>query len=579
MADKSVSLESSARERLVIALGHKYEVRDLLGRGGFAEVYEVNDRQLHRRLAVKVLRPDLAWTTGMLQRFEQEARALASLSHPNILPIHFVGDREGLVYYAMPFIEGKSLGDIIHEEGALEPERAVSLIRPILQALAHAHEKGMIHRDIKPDNIIVEKLTGRPLLVDFGIVKQMDEEPGNTLSGYVVGTPTYMSPEQALGQSNVDHRSDIYAIGGVLFHLVTGAPPFEGDTSQELIGRHISQAVPVPAEVNAQVPRWLSEIILRALHKRPDDRFRSAADMAEAMRIGLQSGPLVPLRSRDSLVRQIRDDDPTHIMPAAVEVVTPNRGSRAPRSNDSTGRRAADLSPVPRPVGRRSGDSSLLSNAKYQSLISWMTLAAAATGLVLYGVKGTPQYVTHNQLVLPVTLRWRTSGQSGGVRTLAPGETFRMDMPVDGTVLASWSLVRPWVNDSLKTLGADYRGNIRVEGMTLLEKLRRRVAVDIDSWTGEDRYFSPLISNATSEPVQVTVNPRGSTPGCECWIRPGQRIPIGYYLLSDDAEIKVSRGSRFALYRHLDGVVDPISGAVEILVDSTSFTKGSRSFD
>ena len=566
------SVDSSARERLAAALGHKYEVRDLLGRGGFAEVYEVHDRQLHRRLAVKVLRPDLAWTAGMLQRFEQEARALASLSHPNILPIHFVGDREGLVYYAMPFIEGKSLGDILHEEGPLDPERAVALIRPILQALAHAHEKGMIHRDIKPDNIIVEKLTGRPLLVDFGIVKQMDDGPGNTLSGFVVGTPTYMSPEQALGQSNVDHRSDIYSIGGVLFHLVTGAPPFEGDTSQELIGRHISQAAPVPAEVNTQVPRWLSEVILRALAKRSDDRFPSAADMADALRSGLVSGPLTPLRSRDSLVRQIREDDPTHIIPAAAETVTPIRTGRSSDAAAATsGRRAADVTPLPR--RRRSGDSSMLSPRVYWAALRWLVLAGAATGLVLYFLQGTPQFVTRNQLMLPVTLRWTTSTQSGGERTLAPGEIFRMDMPADGTVLASWSLVRPWLNDGTTTLGEDYRGNIRVEGLTPIERVRRRVSVDIDSWTGEDRYFAPLISNRTGGPVLVTVSPRSATPGCQCWIQPGERVPIGYFLLADDAEIVVRSGSRFAVYRQLDRLVDPISGSVEIRVDSAAFVE------
>ncbi len=544
--------EESARDRLADALGPKFEVRDLLGRGGFAEVYEVHDRQLHRRLAVKVLRPDLAWTQGMLQRFEKEARALASLSHPNILPIHFVGDRGGLVYYAMPYVEGLSLGDILRTEGPMDGERAAGLIRPVLQALAHAHEKGMIHRDLKPDNIILDQQSGRPLLVDFGIVKQAGDGPGATLSGFVVGTPTYMSPEQALGQSNVDHRSDIYAIGGVLFHLVTGLPPFEGDTSQEIIGRHISHPVPIPSSVNHRVPAWLSDVIARALAKRPGDRFQSANDMADALRVGMQSGPLPPLVSRETLIRQIREDDPTHIMPAATGA-QPGDGGRA------TGESRA--------FGRRSGDSPALRGQRVWAGIRWFVVLAAVAAATYYFITVKPELVVRNNLIVPVEVKLDSNV------VVPPGSALAHRIPPDAKVLGGWTVVRPVVGGA--AVGEAFRGNIQVDGLNLTQAVSRIVSHDIDSWTsGGDRYFAPLVTNLTGDSVRVYITAASRPAGCLCWLGPGERQLIGYYVL-DGSTVRVNGRDRFAVFRNLERLVDPVSGAVEIRVDSASFTAGS----
>src|SRR5438105_8442374 len=296
-------------ERLARALGPKYQVKRLVGRGGFAEVYELWDQELDRRLACKVLHPEIAWTPGMLTRFRQEAKALARLQHPAILPIHFTGDAEGLVYYVMPFVEGHSLADALRRRGTYRTAAALAVAEPVLQALVHAHAQGLVHRDIKPDNVMLEAKTGRALLVDFGIAKLLDPGSGEgsakTATGFTVGTVQYMSPEQALGQPNIDGRSDLYAFGAMLYQMVTGTPPYDGASSAEIVGKHLADPVPVASEVNAKIPRWLSSVIVKCLAKQPEDRYQSADEVLAALEAGRASGSTGLVGAR-TLERQVR---------------------------------------------------------------------------------------------------------------------------------------------------------------------------------------------------------------------------------------------------------------------------------
>ncbi len=270
--------------RLQKAMGPNYDVKGCVGRGGFAEVYEVLDIHLERRLAAKVLMPEIAANPGTRQRFTHEARTVARLNDPAILPIHFVGDAENLAYYVMPFIEGDSVQDVLRHQGKMTTAETVAVAKPILEALSHAHEVGLIHRDIKPDNVMIDAKTHRALLVDFGIAKAVDSDKASNLTqtGHAVGTPYFMSPEQALGDK-LDGRSDLYSFGAMLFEMVTGRKPYDGDSAHEVVSKHVADPIPIPSEVDPTVPDWLSDVIVRLLQKQPDDRYQTAADVVAAL--------------------------------------------------------------------------------------------------------------------------------------------------------------------------------------------------------------------------------------------------------------------------------------------------------
>jgi serine/threonine-protein kinase len=265
--------------RLAEALRDRYRVLRELGSGGMGSVYLAEDLKHHRKVALKVLRPDLAATLGT-DRFLREIEVAAQLQHPAILPLHDSGQADGFVFYIMPYVEGESLRQRLVREGELPVEETTRLLSEVLDALAYAHGKGVIHRDIKPDNIM---LSGRhALLMDFGVAKALNESAGPsfvTTTGMALGTPSYMAPEQALADKEVDHRADLYAVGVVGYEMLTGRRPFAGNTAQQIVAAQMTQTPESLRTHREAVPPALAAIVMRALERKPADRWQSAAEM------------------------------------------------------------------------------------------------------------------------------------------------------------------------------------------------------------------------------------------------------------------------------------------------------------
>ncbi len=512
-------------QRLGKALGQQYQTRRLIGRGGFAEVYEIWDRELERRLAVKLLRPDIAWTAGMLERFKQETRAIARLHHPNILPIHFVGEGEGLTYYAMPFVEGESLGDVLRGRGALSLRLTLGIAVPILEALQHAHERGLVHRDIKPDNIMLDVASGRPMLVDFGIAKRLDADGGLTQTGFVVGTPHYMSPEQGLGQGELDARSDLYSFGAVLYQMVTGAPPFDGDSSQEIVGKHISEPAPTASAVNAAIPQWMSQVITRCLAKKPADRFPSAGAVADALRAA-------------------GDPDVTEVVPAAEPTGGIDTDARTELVR-SDARRSATARRLKGGTGKR------------RTWRRWGILAIpAAIAMVLMLMWAQqPRLVFDNPLAIPVEVI-----ADDATYTVPAGGRVRVRLPRGRPTAVLWTAAPP-IGTGEQPQGVEFAGAFTID------RPSGRIPGRATASPGDRAYFAPLITNNTDGPLTFTVNAgTAEQMPCNCTVPPGAtRMSIGYYPLYANSTVRgEDAGGRVATFENLGPEVERRTGLVSL---------------
>src|SRR5580765_3692714 len=271
------------QKRLQQALGQEFTVGPLLGQGGFAAVFRARDNALNRDVAVKVLDVDLAPSPTVAERFLREAQTVARLEHPHIVPIYKVGRHEEVFYIIMRCIDGLSLGDLLERHQKLSIGDAARIARQVADALAYAHSHDIVHRDIKPDNVLLDK-SGHVLVTDFGIAKaaQAATAAQLTTEGMIIGTPQYMSPEQASGDK-VDGRSDIYSLGIVLYQMLSGEPPFDGDSSASILAKQLTQAPAPIRRTRSDVPDELAFVLERMLQKNPARRPQTAKELSHAL--------------------------------------------------------------------------------------------------------------------------------------------------------------------------------------------------------------------------------------------------------------------------------------------------------
>ncbi len=528
-------LDPEIRERLARALGSQFEVRRLLCRGDRADIYEVWDASLGRRLAVKVLRPDVEWTEPMIAAFKNGTAVIARLNHPNVLPIHFVSEAEGLVYYARPFVDGQSLDTLVRTRGPLPLDEALTIAYPVLAALEHAHQQGVVHAGIKPANVMIDGATERPLLADFGIARLADCAPARAAGGAAAGSE-YESPEQQAGREG-DARSDVYGMSVVLFQATTARlaasrNPFEPPVPDGLAAG--------AAPALDKLPAWLVAVLMRGLSRDPRERYPSAAALADALRKGRASGDASPA-GVDGVLARIRGSERVVLMPGAPAFVPP-----APSPAPAPAPKPPVAEPPSAPLGMR--------RRRAVPILPWVALVvllAAAAAAWLFFTR--PALTVTNRLVLSVQLHVENAGDW----TLSPGERRRLSVPRGTPVTVRWEAVRPMVGPA--PVGE------RLAGAATVPRPDRGSTYDIVAVRGDTAYFAPLITNASGVPLQMVVNAGlAAARDCGCTVPPGaHRMPIGYYYLYANSTVAARTGDgRTAEFGGLGPSVTSGGGAV-----------------
>jgi serine/threonine-protein kinase len=275
--------DAELRAHVEKVLASQYELDRELGRGGMGIVFKAKDRRLKRTVAIKLLPPEFAFRSDIKSRFLREAETAAQLSHPSIVPIYSVDEKDGLVFFVMACVDGDNLAKIMHDRGRIDPDETRRIIREVADALAYAHKHGVVHRDIKPDNILLDHASGRPMITDFGIARAAESGMRLTATGMAIGTPAYMAPEQAAGDREVDGRTDLYSLGIVAYQMLTGQLPFTATSTPAMLVKHISEA-PMPIEQRRpDLPTDLARAVMILLAKDPADRFPSANSLVVAL--------------------------------------------------------------------------------------------------------------------------------------------------------------------------------------------------------------------------------------------------------------------------------------------------------
>ena len=333
--------DRSLAARLAEATAGLYTIEGEIGRGGMGVVYRAKDERLTRRVAIKVLPPELAFQAEIRERFVREAQTAARLGHPHVVPIHDVGEKEGLVYFVMAYIDGESVGGRLKRKGPLPPDEARRIMKETADALSAAHALGIVHRDIKPDNILLEGTRGRVMVTDFGIAKALSNISSATLTGVgvAIGTPQYMSPEQAAGEKEIDGRSDLYSLGIVSYQMLTGELPFTAPTVAGVLMKQITEAPPDILLKRPDCPPDVAEAVMKCLEKDPDARWTSA----EALRRALESRTATGFRSSGTSYGQ----------QAAARPTTRSTRTSSRDAGGAMGAPPRTLGTSPRPLGAR----------------------------------------------------------------------------------------------------------------------------------------------------------------------------------------------------------------------------------